>query len=188
MSNANKPFSTEKLRSLMDGENGHASTNRFKVELPIINGTPKPGGGAASTSIASEDLNLLCTAARLPGTQINTIDRQIGMEPKKIAVGRVTTDVSLTFYLTNKYSAREYWQEWMDCVASPTAPFMAGYLGTYGKDVKIQQLDRFGDPVYKVKLIKAYPINLSEVEFNNQANTSGAEFTVTLAYPEYEIY
>jgi len=179
---------TDDLRGLLNGQSGHASTNRYKVELPIVDGTAKPGGGSASTSISGADLNLLCTAARLPGTQINTIDRQIGMEPKKIAVGRVTTDVSLTFYLTNTYSAREYWQEWMDCVASPTAPFMAGYLETYGKDVKIQQLDRLGKPVYKVKLINAYPINLSEVEFNNQANTSGAEFTVTLAYPEYEVY
>ena len=187
MSNANKPFSTERLRNLF-GDDGHASTNRFRVELPIIDGTEKPGGGSASTSIAGEDLNLLCTAARLPGTQINTIDRQIGMEPKKVAVGRIVTDVSLTFYLTNTYDSRIYWQEWMDCVASPSAPFMAGYLSKYGKDVKIQQLDRLGKPVYKVKLIKAYPINLSEIEFNNQANTSSAEFTVTLAYPEYQIY
>jgi len=179
---------TDKLRSLLDGP---AYGNRYAVTLPNIGGTPKPGGGAAEAALMqTEDMSYMCTAARLPGTQINTIDRQIGMEPKKIAVGRVTPDISLTFLLDNSYALRKYFQEWVDCVASPQPPFMAGYLSNYGKDLTIAQKDKGkngGKDLYSCKLIKCYPIGLTEIEFNNQAATSVLEFTVTLAYSQFEV-
>lgn len=180
-------FKTDELRSLLDVEKGVASPSRWKVILPKISGDDKPGGGTVEWQGTINDMNLVCTAARLPGIDVVTVDRNIGMVPQKVAVGKTNTPVSLTFYLTNVYTSRKYFQEWMETVVGTGAPYTAGFLGLYGKDVTIQQLDKIGEKVYEVKLQQAYPINLSEIELNNAAATAAAEFTVTLQYTNYTV-
>jgi hypothetical protein len=122
----------------------------------------------------------------MPGVDVVTIDRQIGMVPQKVGIGKTLNPVTLTFYLTNKYTARKYWQDWMECVVGSGAPYTAGFLQEYGKQVTIIQLDKLQAPVYKVKLTEAYPVNVSEIDLTNQAATAAAEFTVTLQYTNYE--
>ena len=180
-------FKTDDLRAFLQKENGPASASRWQVILPNISGDVKPGGGTVEWDGTINDMNLVCTAARLPGIDVITVDRQIGMIPQKVAVGKTNTPVSLTFYLTNKYTSRKYFQEWMETVVGTGAPYTAGFLNLYGKDVTIQQLDKLGQKVYEVKLQQAYPINLSEIELNNAAATAAAEFTVTLQYTTYEV-
>jgi hypothetical protein len=178
-------FKTDDLRALIDAENGVASASRWRVILPKITGDVKPSGGTVRTQFEPKDLNLVCTAVRLPGIDVVVVDRNIGMVPQKVAVGKTVNPVSLTFYLTNKYTARKYWQEWMETIVGSGVPYTAGFLQEYGKQVKIQQMDTNGDVVYTVKLEEAYPINLSEIELNNAAATAAAEFTVTLQYTNY---
>jgi hypothetical protein len=180
-------FSTDKLRALVHKQKGAASNNRFKVFMPPINGTPKPGGGAAEWKGNTEDLDLLCTQARIPGKSILTLDRQIGIEPIKVGVGHVLPEVSLTFYLTGTYSARDYFQEWIECIVSPKPPFVAGFLEDYGKQLTIEQLDKQANKVYGVKLERAYPTTINEIELNNQAQQAVLEMTVSLAYSNYTI-
>lgn len=178
-------FKTDDLRSFLNAENGVASESRWKVELPQISGTPKPGGGEAGT-YASADLNLVCTSVKMPGIDVVTLDRQIGMVPQKVGIGKTVNPVSMTFYLTNKYTARKYWQDWMECVVGSGAPYTAGFHNEYSKQVTIIQLDKLQGTVYKCMLIDAYPINLSEIDLTNQAATAAAEFTVTLQYTNYQ--
>ena len=104
--------------------------------------------GAASWGGNTEDLDLLCTQARIPGKTILTVDRQIGIEPIKIGVGHVLPEVSLTFYLTGTYSARDYFQEWIECIVSSQPPFVAGFLADYGHQVTIEQLDKQANKIY----------------------------------------
>jgi len=180
-------FKTDGLRAYLEAENGVAYASRWKVILPQISGTDKPGGGSVEGQFTIEDLNLVCTAVRLPGIDVVTVDRNIGMVPQKVAVGKTVNPVSLTFYLTNKYTSRKYWQEWMETVVGKGAPYTAGFLSSYGKQVEIQQLDKLGGKVYTVKLEQAYPVTLSEIELNNAAATAAAEFTVTLQYTNYTV-
>ena len=180
-------FSTDKLRALLNAQNGAASNNRYRVFMPNIDGTRKPGGGAASWGGNTEDLDLLCTQARIPGKTILTVDRQIGIEPIKVGVGHVLPEVSLTFYLTGTYSARDYFQEWVECIVSSEPPFVAGFLADYGHQVTIEQLDKQANKIYGVKLERAYPTTINEIELNNQAQQATLELTVSLAYSNYTI-
>ena len=180
-------FRTENLRGLLNAQNGIASNNRYKVFLPQINNIPKPGGGNADFTGDTRDLSNLCTSAVIPGKQIITVDRQIGIEPIKVGIGHTLPEVSLTFYLTGTYSAREYWQEWMETIVSPQPPFTAGYHAEYSQQVTIEQIDKLDAKIYGVKLTKAYPTNLSEIQLNNQAQGAALELTVQLSYSNYEI-
>lgn len=180
-------FKTDDLRVLIDAERGVASQNRFLVSLPRLEGTAKPGGGTATDLIEVKNLNLLCTAARIPGKNLGQLERQIGMEPIKVVNGFTFSDVTLTFYLTNDYSARKYFQEWSECIVSPTPPYSAGFYKDYAKSVYVEQLDKNGDLVYSVELEKAYPTTITEVELNNQTQGSALELSVSFTFSNYLI-
>lgn len=180
-------FSTDQLRSLVEKERGAAAPNRFRCILPRIGGTQKADGSAAQMFGTVEELNTLCTASRLPGKNFSVVDRNVGLEQIKIANGHTLGDVTLTFYLTNSYNVKKYWQEWSECVMTPVAPFTMGFHKNYAKTVEVQQLNKVGEVVYAVKLRNAFPTTFTEIELNNQAQGQALEFSVSLTYSNYEV-
>ncbi len=178
-------FGTDSLRSLVQDQGGLATNNRFQIILPSIDGSFKADGTTLIDGTNLRDLGLLCTAARIPGKNISVIDRNIGMEQVKVGNAFNYGDVILTFYLTNDYSARKYFQNWLDCIVSPTPPFNAGFHSNYAKSVKVYQLDRIGNVKYEVELIKAFPTTMTEVELNNQAQSAALELSVSLTFSNF---
>ena len=187
--NSATKFSPDRFRAAVTVGLGIASSNRFEIELPTINKMVKVNGEKVEDYTTSEDRVMLCTAAQLPGKQISTTNRGIGIEQQAIATGHTMPEVNLTFYLTNTYSMKHYFQEWQECITSQD-PDNAQYVGYYsnyadGKEVRIRQYSRNARRVYSVKLIDAYPTNVSVIEYNNQAQAAAAELTVSLAYRTY---
>ena len=72
-------FSTDQLRTLVEKERGAAAPNRFRCILPRIGGSLKADGSAATQFGTVEELNTLCTAARLPGKNFSLVDRNVGL-------------------------------------------------------------------------------------------------------------
>lgn len=186
-------FAPDRFRATVMNGRGLASASRFEVSLPSIGGMLKVSGGAIKDKSTSDDRNLLCVAANIPGTQISTVRRPYTIETKTLANGYSNTDCTMTFYLTNTYVMREYFERWMQCIidrgekdkqtGSNLAAFYKGPKGqTYQKDIKIVQYSRNARKSYSVKLIDAFPTSISQIELNSQLQTQASEFTVTWAY------
>ena len=139
------------------------------------------------TPIGMENMSILCTTAQMPGKQVNIMSRQIGSDIRSVANGQTFTAVNLTFYLTNSYSIRKYFQYWMDCVMSQNTnePMVAGFYNNYVRPVKIKQMDRNDKLIFTTELIEAFPTQMELVQLNNQAQTTAVEMTVSLAYRTY---
>jgi hypothetical protein len=180
-------FKTDEFRASVEKGRGLASNNRYRVILPTLANAVKADGSRPSDQFSSSDLNFYCTAARIPGKNITTIDRQVGLEQVKVANGYTFGDVSLTFYLTNDYAAKKYFELWSECIMTPTPPYTIGFHNNYAKSVMIEQLDKLEQPIYTVELVKAFPTTYTEVELNNQAQGAALEFTVSLSYASYLI-
>ena len=187
-------YNTEKLRSLIDESNGLASANRFSVVLPDVSQMTSPNEFSERLGpIDARDLNLICTSAQIPGKQLNVMSREIGIGTKSVANGQVFTAINLSFYLTNKYDIRKYFQHWMNCVVSQDGneAMYAGYYNNYVRDVTIHQLKRGDDSiessVYSVTLVNAFPTQMELIQLNNQAQTTAMEMTISLAYKTYKI-
>ena len=187
-------YNTEKLRSLIGESNGLASPNRFSVELPDVSGMTSPNAlSDVIAPVGMENVSILCTSAQMPGKQLNVMSREIGIGTKSVANGQVFTAVKLSFYLTNKYEIRKYFQHWMNCVVTQDEndAMYAGYYNNYVKDVTIHQLKRGSDleseSVYSVTLVNAFPTQMELLQLNNQAQTTAMEMTVSLAYKTYKI-
>ena len=90
------------LKALISKKRGLARSNVFAVALPPIAG------------LRSRELNLLCSSVNLPGRQIMTQERDIGLINQKVANNQAYDDVALTFRCLNDYGIREYFEAWQD--------------------------------------------------------------------------
>ena len=125
------------LKALISSKNGVARSNVFAVALPPIAG------------LRSRELNLLCSRVNLPGRQITTANRDIGLITQKVADNHAYDDVSLTFRCLNDYGIREYFEAWQDLCIDQNS-LEVGYLNDYAFNIKIHQLARgFGAPTYQ---------------------------------------
>lgn len=175
--------SIDELKSLASAKLGFARQNSFLVELPSTFG----GNNALSrlSTLGANELNLLCANATLPGKQILTGDKRIGMEFQKVAYGYAVDDVSMTFYCLNDYGIKKYLDNWMSTVVNEDNQTVA-YKSEYQRDIRIHQLRKpianksidlgplsvnigLGQgTVYSVQLQDAFPTTVSSIELNNE--------------------
>ena len=192
-------FSVDQMKSLIGKKGGLAMANLWKVQLPNL--------GVE----ASYDLNLLCKDVQLPGRQILTQERIIGMKQKKVAYGYAEEDVSMTFYVMNDYGIKEYFDEWQSRIIDFQTKELK-YKDDYVFDIEITQLQKkkrnglsvnfeidftannLADlfdfsitsdiEVYKCKLIRAFPTTINALQLNSEQNGL-LELNVQFSYDDW---
>ena len=174
--------SVDALKSLASSKLGFARTSNFLVELPTI-GTNNLLSRIAT--MGGNELNILCSNTTLPGKQIMTHDRRIGLEFQKVAHGYAVDDVTMTFYALNDYGIKKYIDRWMSTILTEEL-HIVGYKKDYQRDIRIHQLRKpiinknidvgpasinvglGGGTVYSCLLVDAFPTTVSSVELNNE--------------------
>lgn len=134
-------YSVEQVKALLSQEKGFASSNMYRVLLPSLSGKRR-ANGTFIEGYSPETLNLLCKATSVPGRQILTLDRQIGMTNQKVAYGFAVSDVTLSFNCTNSYLIRKYFEDWQSLAISNTQgiQYHAGYYNEYVQPIRIAQI------------------------------------------------
>ena len=192
--------SVDELKSLASSKLGFARTSNFLVELPSTFGANSLLGRIAT--LGGNELNILCSSATLPGKQILTHDRRIGMEFQKISYGYAVDDVSMTFYALNDYGAKKYFDNWMGRQIDEEN-HLAAWKDEYQRDVRIHQLRKpifnkninagpasiniglGAGTVYSVLLVDAFPTTVSAIELNNELDGL-VQVTVQLSYTRWK--
>src|SRR6056300_1083985 len=95
-------FGIEDLKAQVSKSGGLAKGNQFMISLPQLK----------TFTVDPNELNLLCTAAMLPGRQIMSMDYAVGTTNRKIANGYTVTDMTLTFMVANNHIIRQYFEAW----------------------------------------------------------------------------
>lgn len=209
--------SIDDLKSVATSKLGFARANQFLVELPpvgsggfggltgflanLLPSIPNIPGILNTGNPSSREMNILCSNATLPGKQILTTDRRIGMEFQKVAYGYAVDDVSLTFYLMNDYGVKDYFDAWANLVLNQETGEV-GYKQDYAKTVKIHQLRRprkgfsanigpltgtvdiGGGTIYAVELVDAFPTTISGVQLSNELDGL-VQLSVQLSYTKW---
>jgi hypothetical protein len=124
-------YNIDQLKSQIGSTGGFAMANQFMVTLPQL----------TSYRADANELNLMCSAAALPGRQVLSQDYQIGTVNRKIANGFAVTDMTLTFLVTNSHGVREYFEAWQKEAHNPETKEV-GYFKDYTYPVKIQTLEK----------------------------------------------
>jgi len=150
-------------------EKGIAHPNRYKVVIPGL-----------------RDGDVYCQATNLPGRQITTGERSIGMITQKMPNGFIFDDVSLTFLLDGEYSVRKYFDEWHYDIIG-TENYELKYKNTMTKTVEIHQLDKeTEETIYGVKLLKAFPITVNPIELGDGLANQITQLNVQLNFVDWE--
>lgn len=174
---------------------GMAMTNLYRVILPSL-------PGANSTQV-----NALCKAVNMPGRQILTSERQMGMKMQKVAYGYASDDVTLQFHLLQDYGVKTYFDTWQKLAINQDDQ-RANYKKEYSYDVVIQQLRKdaivdlgfnvnlgilgdFGADIitpdqvsFTCILEDAFPTTVNAIDFSNDADQMG-ELSVQLSYTNW---
>jgi len=192
---ANFDSSIDTFKSTLGRRTGFAKANRFAVymNLPLISINP----GTILTNIISgntnplqifndpRDISLLCETASLPGRTINTADYQTNMKVRKMPQGYLNDDVSFTFLLTGDMYIKNTFTQWQDSIVN-TENKTAKYKDDFTSTVIIQQLNDNNDPAYTCRLLKAYPVSISQIDLGNTNENTISRVTVTFAYDDWD--
>jgi hypothetical protein len=164
-----------------------AMGNLYKIFLPPIGGDAR-------------EMNLLCKATSLPGRQILSTEKQMGLYTTKMAYGYAVDDVTLTFHCLNDMKIRNYFETWQNLAVNQETQEI-GYFNDYTHPVIIQHIKKGTSfPIAKKKLYDAGkipsslrsrlprlgPLDLAQGEFDLNL-VFGDDITYTLvldkAYP-----
>ena len=186
----------EDLKSKVSLKNGFAFSHHFAVELPSLSG------------INGDTMNVLCKDVDMPGKQILTLDRNIGIHNEKVVNGFATADLNMTFYMTNDYGPRKYFDKWMsEMVNEETGNIQwkkgKDGSGGFAKDITIHQLskpqarvgfdlgiidinfDLLGSSIYSVTLEDAFPMTQNAINLTSQGAI--VELQVNFAYTKWTV-
>lgn len=170
--------SIEEFKGLVSAKGGMARTNLFLVTLPSL-----PGA-------TSRELNILCKDLQLPGRQIMTQERQVGMKTIKVPYGFAVDDVSMTFHVLNDWGVKTYFEVWQALAVNPLT-YEVNYKNVYAKDVKIAALKKnIGLPIYNQPL----PLPRLPSEIQNRLPKIGpidlaqGEIDINFFTPEKKLY
>jgi len=173
------------FKSLVSNKGGIARANLFSVSLPGLPGIA-----------TSEEMNLLCKDVNLPGRQVVTRERTIGLTTRKMAYGYLIDDVSMTFHVMNDYGVKEYFETWQNLAVDQNT-YEIGYKKDYSFDVKINQIKKgtgtgvtatnqlsSDEIIYSCVLEEAFPTTMNAIQLNNELDGI-LELNVQLSYTNW---
>lgn len=156
-----------------------------RVNFPEIGLLNLPGGVRVDLN-ESRRVSMFCTSVNMPGRQMTTASRTIGMVTQQMPYGFVNDEVQMVFRLDNDYTPYRYFWEWQTRILNPKN-FEMGYKKEYARDVTISQLNESDNrTAYKVKLRDAFPRTVSAIQLaDGNANTI-TELTIDFSYTYFE--
>ena len=186
------------LKIAITAGGGLARSNKFMVSLPNIGGGIL---GGLFGSLGQAQRNVLCMNATLPGKQMITHDRRVGIEQQKVVYGYAMSEVSLTFMETSALPIRNYFESWISTMHD-TSPGnqdknVVNYPTEYKKRVTIHQL---ASPIptlgfaggldlnvstYSCALVDAFPTTIGDISYSNDLD-GYVTFSVQLSYRFWE--
>ena len=132
------------------------------------------------------DISLLCESCSLPGRTINVLEHEYKMHKQTVkkAVGYTNEDITVVFHLTNDYYAKKVFDKWLNAIINPNS-YLTPYKTEYTSDIIIQQLDQSNQVIYGIKLLNAFPTNVTSVQLDNNASDQINKLTVTFTYEDF---
>ena len=167
-----------------DNKGSLALTNKFSVSIipPTTMYSEVPNG----------TIDFLCHTAEFPGmTLATTEDRLYGIE---IAKPYATTfeAVTLTFYVTNDFSTKILFEDWMRWIQHPKSKNMRYYDDIVGSIAIYHYDEECNDPypgnhTYKTVLVEAWPLTIQEHELNWDSGEI-MEIQIQISYRDWNRY
>ena len=156
-------------RSLL--EKGFARPNLFVVEISCDVGK----------HAYAKKLGMSCHAAQIPGINIATTDKDIGL--RSVAYNQIYSDIILSFYCDSNMHMYGFWESWCKDIINPVDR-RNKYYDDYAKNhnITIIQLNRQKNAVAKFILQEAYPKQVDPISLDYSSSGNITSLNVTITY------
>ena len=175
-----------------------ALTSHFEVEVPF------PSALRSIIGIEQGNLNLSCSEASLPGSQLATLDQandRTGVTEKHAYRRQFDDRIDLTFYVDAKnYTAIRFFESWISYamgedlqstenqIAARNYNYRARYPNDYIVDqgLKVTKFERDYQQQLTYNFVRAFPLAISSMPVSFDAS-SLLKVTVSMSYIRYYI-
>jgi hypothetical protein len=124
---ANRIGDIENIKSLIGKNENFQRPNLFRVTLPPIKGYD------------TKDLNLLCKSVMVPGRQLGTLDKQVGMYKYGIVNQMSVSECTMQFHIPTTHLVKNYFQEWQSVMFQKGE---VGYYNDYARTIQIEAMKK----------------------------------------------
>ena len=171
-------MATNKLNEFIaQVKQGLARSNHFEVEI-------FPPSALRTLTPVNENIEMIlmyCDQAQLPGISFNTAQVRSYGEFKEIPYEKTFEPLQLSFYVDKKLIVKEFWDEWMALIQSPTTRDF-NYPKQYTANaINVILMDTADNNKYKYTLHNAYPKAISSVQLDYSAHDI-MKVQVSIAY------
>lgn len=130
-------------------------------------------------------MKFFCKAVNLPSTVLQVVpNRQSYGPPENMVTDRAQENLTLQFYLTYGYEQRRFFEQWVDAAYDPVM-FRVAYRDDYATEIRLNKhnLDGSTEAIYKFN--QAFPVLVSEVSMDWDAQNTTPILTVDISYSYY---
>lgn len=171
--------SIQNFLSNLDSHGGPAKSERNFVQI-----TPPTILSSLSGGL-ERDLQYQCDSSELPGIALDTADYRIYGYTKKIAIGRVYSEIVLTLYCTNDFYEKPFFDGWVETVNGEANGWDFNYKDDYVGTLNIYQFDQNQNIIYAVSCLRAFPVHVAALP-TRWADDSIHKLSVTFVYDRYK--
>jgi hypothetical protein len=154
---------------------GGARPNQFRVELTF------PSYVTLGV-VAGKRAQLLCTAAQLPASTIETLPVLYRGRPVNFAGERTFQPWTVTIYNDTSFGIRNALEQWQSGIQNYNTTNGRVNPTDYQVDLSVHQLDRNGAIIKSYKFVDAVPTNISAVGLDFETQNAIEQFDVEFQY------
>jgi len=180
------------LKTKFGKGNDPAPANRYKITF----GTIGTEGGIDNVLAKRSESNcpvhdidfvqLLCKTAEMPGRSFATGDQRTYGPLIKRPFDMITTEITMTFLITEQYSSRKFFANWMKIIHADKNHNYSYYRDFVAPRIRIEYLNKgLTESPYGVVLKNAYPMAIGPIALAYDQVDSIQEFTVTFTYEDW---
>ena len=143
--------------------------------------------------IAADGLETyLCKSAALPASTVGTVELPFRGRVIKVPGDRTFESWTATFYMDDAFQLRGAYEKWIELTNTVDANTASAGMGDVLEDIVVTQMDKFNGSatqfkdIRQYKLVKAFPVSVSQVSLAYDNNDSYEEFDVEFAYQYFE--
>ena len=143
--------------------------------------------------IAADGLETyLCKSAALPASTVGTVELPFRGRVIKVPGDRTFESWTATFYMDDAFQLRGAYEKWIELTNTVDANTASAGMGDVLEDIVVTQMDKFNGSatqfkdIRQYKLVKGFPVSVSQVSLAYDNNDSYEEFDVEFAYQYFE--
>lgn len=168
------------LKAAISAHGSLARTNRFKVDFSGL----LQNKLNLATPQELRDLEYFLEDVNIPGKNIETIDYSLYRNPIAYATGYTNGEFSMKFRAPTNMFVKRIFDKWFDSIC-PRRDYLLSYRKDVSTDFTITQISertRDNFEYYVVKILEAYPISITPLEYSNTQQDEYVSFNIDFAF------